>query len=497
VRRGAVGTGCALAAVAAGALLFACGETPAPSTGDVARRTWESFYRPSKERIPSALATNPGTPWGDYVGSVACKACHAKEHADWRESFHSRTLYDVDARTVFGDFTGKTTFRDARFAYTVTPLLLAGTWWMRVEANAESKETPDTYGGGIPRTPVGEFRVLYAFGNRRHQAYVVKDAEGRHWVPPVYWNDVSKAWTWDGWRPYVRSCAPCHVTGIKSLASEAPGSMPLDHTRPQRWTPPPASEGWAEGAVGCETCHGPGRAHVAAVKAAGEAGYRAKRAAGAEPTIYCPSRDTKEARASQCASCHDFFHEAAVTWVPGPKGYDHEMLAAPIGPASRGPIDPKQFYGDGTDMSPCTIGRVFGESRMGRKGVECADCHVPHGNATFGSLKAPLAGNALCLSCHEHADAYGTKEALERHTRHAAGSPGSSCVECHMPRDKHFTNGVEVMEQGLHSHAFTVPRGDPKPGAPPSSCLVCHRDRDALWVRRTLEAWSLSSPPPK
>jgi predicted CXXCH cytochrome family protein len=258
------------------------------------------------------------------------------------------------------------------------------------------------------------------------------------------------------------------------------------------WSPPPGQEGWAEGAVGCELCHGPGRPHVDAVRRMGPEGYRAYLAGGGAPTIYDPAKDTPENRMKQCDSCHNFMAESPVTWIPGPHGYDHEMLVAPIEPSRD--VRDMSFYADGTDMSPCTVGRVFRESKMGRSGkVECSTCHDSHGNAHWAELRQE--GNGLCTSCHlgnhkELAD----KKALEAHTRHPADGPGSSCIECHMRRDKRFTNGVEVMSDLLPSHDFGTPTGEESPLGPGPSCNVCHTDRDREWTRATLLRWRSERP---
>ena len=120
---------------------------------------------------------------------------------------------------------------------------------------------------------------------------------------------------------------------------------------------------------------------------------------------------------------------------------------------------------------------------MGQKGVECRDCHSSHGNASFGSLVKPLAGNQLCLTCHQKD--YGTSEQLVAHTHHKADGVGSSCVECHMPRDKRFTNGVQVMSAQIPSHVISIPDGS----GPEPSCNTCHTDRDSAWTRRQIETW--------
>jgi predicted CXXCH cytochrome family protein len=491
-------------AAAAALALAACGKEDGGGRGKdaqggtaaVARARAEGFYRPPDDRIPSRLATNPGTPWGDYVGSARCLPCHAEEHAGWRSSFHAKTLYDAVPETVFGDFGGDSVARDPLYPFTARAFRVGDRMYMEVHRNAgwrpprPSGRGEDTYGAGVPAEPSGTWEIVYAFGNRRHQPYVAKDRAGRHWVLPFFWNDVTRTWRYSGWRPYASACANCHVTGIKSLAEPQPGSLPIPMTVPQRFTPPPAEEGWAEGAVSCEICHGPGRRHAETAEQMGVAGYRAWRADPKNPkTIFCPSDLTPEGRMKQCDSCHNFMAESPVTYVPGPDGYDHEMLFRPIRPDMED--DGHQFYPDGTDRSPCTVGRVFRGSKMGRTGrIECRTCHDSHGNSDWADLRASITDNALCVGCHEgtHAD-LGDPARLTAHTRHPADGPGSRCVECHMRRDKQFTNGIEVMSDQLFSHDFGSPTGHEPPGSPGPSCIVCHADKDTAWVRETLEAW--------
>ena len=107
----------------------------------------------------------------------------------------------------------------------------------------------DSYGNGVPDLAQGTYEVLYAFGNRRHQPYIARWPDGKYWVLPVFWNDVEKAWRYDGFRPYVESCGSCHVTGIRRQDTPAPDNLrELPHTSPVRYNVPRAEEGWADGA---------------------------------------------------------------------------------------------------------------------------------------------------------------------------------------------------------------------------------------------------------
>ena len=506
----------ALLVATAAAALFACGDEGAPEpsdTGATARAAWQAFYRPPTDRIPHDLATNPGTPWGDYVGSRACADCHAKAYAAWKDSFHSRTLYDVHPKTVFGDFSGNVTFDDPAFGFTVRPYASDGHFLMRIARRRDApppgkRRFADDNGGGMPALPEGDFEILYAFGNRRHQPYVARSPDGKHWVLPVVWDDVLHAWSWGGWRPYVESCASCHVTGVKvSDRPQVPATIGPDgtlrrapsiaYTVPEKFPLAPAQEGWSEGAVGCEVCHGPGRPHVEKARGLGDDAYRAYLAGGGAPTIYDPGKDTPERRMQQCDACHDFFSESAITFVPRPTGYAHEPLKAPMRPTDASANATKQFYANGADMSPCTVGRVLRASTMGKKGVECRDCHDLHGNSDWAELRLKTSDNALCLRCHatDKSGAFADAATVARHARHRADGPGVLCVECHMPRDMRFSDGIHVMSTRIHSHAMSIPTGREAEGAGPApSCNHCHTDRDAAWSRRTIEGWRGAAP---
>ena len=493
--------------------LMSCGDEEGPPAEDRssdtaarAREVHASFHVPDPERIPSALATNPGTPWGNYVGSEACKRCHEEDYAKWRNSFHSRTLYDATGDTIFGDFTGAIVFEDPEYEWVVKPhsKIDAETgkrrFFMDVrlrtvyEGGSGDKHKADTYGMSIPDT--GElgrtFEVLFAFGNRRHQPYVVKDKDGAHWVAPVYWNDEYKKWSYDGWRPYVQSCASCHVTGIKTAKEPwYQGQPPMPTTQPHVFNLPPAEEQWAEGAVGCETCHGPGLDHIRAVEKVGVKKYAEMIAAGDKSaTIYDGKKASFDHRLDACGQCHNFNTESPCTWVPEPTGFRRDPLFNPLRPARTGVPHhlrkSTRFYADGSHMNPCTVITVYKTSAMYDAQVGCGECHDPHGTEHWADLILPTTNNELCIRCHEE---FASPEAQSAHSRHPVGGPGNRCIECHMARTMAFTNGVEMMSRHVHNHYFSSPTGVRRPGGPPSACNICHDDRSHKWTREILATW--------
>jgi hypothetical protein len=119
--------------------------------------------------------------------------------------------------------------------------------------------------------------------------------------------------------------------------------------------------------------------------------------------------------------------------------------------------------------------------------VRCYDCHDPHQNelpSRPGILAASAASNAYCLRCHPAID--------EQHARHAPGTPGSFCYDCHMPFEiLNLASGTRRWTRthtmsALPDPAATVKHG---PAGAPNACTACHRDRDAAWPVAELAAW--------
>ena len=519
-----------LAVLGIGLWLAACGEDPAPAPTEPETNTAQTALGEAAKvvreydanRIPHELATNPGTPWGDYVGSQVCKRCHEEEYHKWRKSWHSRTLYDVVDQTVFGDFSGKVIFdlaHDGRHKmwFIVEPFTkpdpITGEkrFYMTIRWRTPDGGPPpadalvDTYRGGLPPDPTGTYEVIYSFGNRRHQPYVARFPDGQHWVLPVFWNDIEKAWRYDGYRPYVSACGGCHVSGIKT-ADRDPRRGPkgvLKLSDPPLHNMEPENEGWADGAVSCEVCHGPGRHHVREVERLGPTRYAELLEAGEkEPTIWDGRRgprgtspeQTFERRLDQCGQCHNFHTEHTASWVPTPQGFLRDANKDPIrldqyNIRGQGNF---QFYGDGSPKSPCTVVAVYRTSTMYEQGVGCWDCHDPHGTDHWADLILPVKNNELCISCHQELESV---EAQTAHSRHIAGSPGNRCIECHMPRHLAFSNGVHQMSDRIPRHSFDIPTGIRRPGGPPSACNICHTDRSHEWTREQLALWKAEKPP--
>jgi hypothetical protein len=79
---------------------------------------------------------------------------------------------------------------------------------------------------------------------------------------------------------------------------------------------------------------------------------------------------------------------------------------------------------------------------------------------------------------------------IEEHTHHKDGTPGSQCVNCHMP-------AIETTLGDLKVHArtfrFITPAMTEKYKIP-NPCSACHKDKSTAWANENLRHWAERSP---
>ena len=169
-----------------------------------------------------------------------------------------------------------------------------------------------------------------------------------------------------------------------------------------------------EGATACETCHGPGGAHV-------DAG-------GTKETIRNPSAMAAEEINAACLSCHEKGDRAH--WM----GSQHEgrglactschSIHHPASPAT--PLLVKK-----TEFETCTTCHLKRQASLFRSAhmpmregqVTCSSCHDPHGSNGPAMLKQ-FSVNENCYACHAERRA----PVLWEHP-----PVKESCVTCHDP----------------------------------------------------------------
>ena len=340
---------------------------------------------------PSPLLFPPaGNP--DFLGSPACERCHQDDYAQWQRSLHIRMTKPIAEAAVVGDFTPGGTFSDHGRSYEFGRK--DGKPWVKVTA------------GG---TPAQIYAVDYALGFKRYQGYLSTLPDGRIYVLPVFWHLASRRWVdWkettpvpDGAHDFKQiwnvNCFNCHGTNL------AQGYQPATKTYKSSWT---------EMGIGCEACHGPGRAHVALMEAwekdpSLKAGLDLGKANPTRSEILktfavrgAPSRQVFDT----CAYCHGNKRNVFVGFTGGGRYDDFAvpfLLSEPLPE-----FDTQgEFWPDGRPIRFNRPQALMQSGCFQAGAVACINCHVAHGSRNDFSLKLNInqgrSGDLLCTQCHQ------------------------------------------------------------------------------------------------
>jgi predicted CXXCH cytochrome family protein len=431
----------------------------------------------------------------DYVGPAACKECHSTNYQAWSTHPHRFMNMPASAQTVRGDFSGTASlsYRGGQATFQQD----AGGYLMRLER------------GPVVRT----YRVTQTIGSRFFQYYVGRQLEGpeppqhhffhkdhvlpfgwwleqREWVPTVHIGpeqpDEDRA---DPFNPpgegqyfaeYAASCNYCYTTfPLGDLLGRRPQQMGEHAPLALHWFvkpylaaarpndlehmmhPPRAGErmrnpmaDWdaahyaATYGVSCEACHLGARAHV--------------ESRGTVAPLFFPKspylRTEAEGQTVEYGRSHD-----NVNWACG-RCHTGTRPTFAAGMSTWNSVE----YAD------AMLGSCYSQLR-------CIDCHNPH--RALGSKWTATADqdDAVCLKCHEKLRPGPQRLA---HTHHPAGSAGSRCLNCHMPRIN------EGLQDVVRTHMIYSPtRADMIHANHPNACNLCHTDRPIDWTLGYLKQW--------
>jgi predicted CXXCH cytochrome family protein len=389
-----------------------------------------------------------------YVDSAVCVECHKEEARLWAGSDHDRAMERATPATVLGDFDGAEVT-----VHGVTS---------RFERRGERHFVLTEGEGGVR----GEHEVLYTFGVRPLQQYLVELPRGRVQCLPLAWATEERRWFhlyeepirpddplyWTGpMQNWNFMCAECHSTRL-DRGYDPEGDV-------YRTT-------WHEIDVGCQSCHGPGERHVRWARTGEPLGDDSVDAKGLWVRL---SRVPPTTEVETCARCHS--RRSVVEWdyEPGARYLDHYDLQLLTEP---------HYHADGQIHDEVYVYGSFLQTKKSKAGVRCTDCHDPHS----AGLKAE--GNALCVRCHSptpdprfptlKAKTYDSPD----HTHHLPGSPGSHCVDCHMPATTY------MVVDPRRDHSFRVPRPDLTLSiGTPNACNGCHVREGPAWAAAAIERW--------
>jgi hypothetical protein len=286
---------------------------------------------------------------------------------------------------------------------------------------------------------------------------------GKGWVPITPDMALADCGDWPpsrilGDEPRFANCQGCHGSHVSVALDSASGQY---RTR------------YATLAIDCESCHGPARRHVELARS-GSVRTTTDIGMSALATL------DKDQSIGVCYQCHSMKDRLAGGYLPGRPLEEYYSLKLPL--LGDSPLHPdgrvRTFaYQEGHQYSDCYLNGA----------MTCTSCHDPHSQGYRDVNGAPLVGrfaDAQCTGCHASKG-----EDVPAHTRHPAGSPGSSCVACHMPYLQHPQVGRTV-RYARSDHTIPVPRPafDSTLGVR-SACQGCHADQSASALQRQVTAW--------
>jgi len=204
-------------------------------------------------------------------------------------------------------------------------------------------------------------------------------------------------------RPIQAGCIFCH--------SGRP--RPVADTNGQFENPP-----FSELVIGCENCHGPGAAHISAMKSPA-------RERGSLPQIVNPAQLTPYLADNICMACHQTGDVRVLKpgktyqdFRPGePLDNTLSILMVPPNPSSPpDAVHVEHYYS-------MTLSKCYRASK-GR--LSCITCHDPH--VQPAEAEAPAYFNRKCLTCHTDDSCKLPLNARQQ------SKPADNCIGCHMPK---------------------------------------------------------------
>jgi len=430
---------------------------------------------------PDALASSSAPVFEDFVGSEMCAACHAERYESWAASTHGRAGGEPTSDVVIAPFDGAPIlFSDAEVVPRISP---EGVYEfvVRQTGHAELVYRVDgviggghMVGGGTQgftwRTPDGTERFL-PFDWSRHESRWFCNTGTRldqGWLPVTEEMSLADCGDWPPLRVLgtvdrFGNCQGCH--GSQIITDQPVGEMYRTRFTTLR--------------INCESCHGPGRTHVALAQS-GSLGFDAETGFASLTTL------DEDGSLDLCFQCHALKDVLREGHLPGAPLGDYYALKFPV-------LGDEPFFPDFRVKTFAYQETHLSSACYLSGSMTCVSCHEPHGQAYQDEFGAPLQGrfdDGQCTSCHAS-----KATNVERHTFHPEGSEGSLCVSCHMPYLQQPEVGPQVA-YARSDHTIPVPRPayDASLGVE-SACIQCHTDRspDAL-AAQTAEWWGTLKP---
>ena len=396
---------------------------------------WNAFFRNRKPpEDPAASAprservglVTPPPPEQGYVGGQVCAKCHLEIAKTYAEHPMGRSLSSVADPKPVEAFDERAQFEARGKTYKVE---IVGSKMIHHEIERD-EQGRTMYDQAV--------EISHAIGSGEGGRSYLIERDGLFFQSPISWYSAKAKWDLSpGYehRPDLRferrvgeQCLACHAGRVNTK----PGST-------DRFASPP----FAEAAIGCERCHGPGEKHVA-LREANPA------ADASQDPIVNPSRLEPRSRESVCNQCH--LHGEPSVARYGRTFYDFRP-GQPLEDAwtaftlDEGPRD------DGSTRSVSHVVQMRASACFTKSAgkMGCVSCHDPH-ESPSPERKADFY-RERCLNCHADKGC-----SLAEEKRQAAPA-FDSCVHCHMPK----SSSSDIAHTALTDHRVPRVRGGRQP----------------------------------
>ena len=332
------------------------------------------------------------------AGDAACLGCHKQQALPYLHTSHHLTSQLVTPASMRFSLPG-----GAKTLMIVDPAKTSDEPYLffQIKASDDRYYQSAVTGWGSRRQTRTEPMDIVIGSGKRGQTFLYWDANRLFELPISYWT-ASHDWinspgygdgTADFTRPVNPGCLECHATAIRALSSD-----PFTNSY---------EKNTLVTGISCETCHGPGRDHIAKQRAASSRGIRAD-----HDLILNPKRFSRDRQVDLCALCHSGTERQEVapafSFVPGqPLGNYFRPLAS---------VDVERPDVHGNQVGLLRRSRCF----LASPTMSCSTCHDVH-----AAERPAAAYSGRCLTCHQWQSCGVAKKIGPR--------IAENCIDCHMP----------------------------------------------------------------